>query len=108
MGTELTNPIVGFKADQDKLRFSLVPPILVEGVAEVLTFGAKKYTPNGWMHVENAKERYTDALLRHLYAHLAGETHDLESNLSHLKHCATNIAFLIQFEENELSTKREN
>lgn len=108
MDSELNSSKIGFKADDGKLRISLVPPSLVLGVSEVLTFGAKKYTPGGWLFVENGKERYTDALLRHLYLHLSGEKTDKESNLSHLKHCATNIAFLIQFEENELSTKRED
>lgn len=95
MGTE-----TGVKLDTGKLRLDLVPPSLIKGVGEVLTFGAIKYTPNGWQTVPNAKERYLAALYRHLIAHQEGEVVDEESKLSHLKHAATNIAFLIYLEEN--------
>ena|SRR6218665_2272260 len=96
MGTEK-----GVKLDDDKLRLDLVPPSLIIGVGEVLTFGAKKYTPNGWQHVPDAKQRYEAALMRHLMSYKAGEELDFESGLSHLKHLLTNAAFLLWFEEKE-------
>lgn len=37
-------------------------------VAAVGTFGAKKYSRGGWRSVPNGSERYTAALLRHLFA----------------------------------------
>lgn len=92
----------GVKLDQDKIRLDLVPPELIEEVGKVLTFGAKKYTPNGWKTVPNSTERYMAALLRHLMSHQKGEANDPESGLSHLSHAATNIAFLIH-----LQTKKE-
>jgi hypothetical protein len=83
------------KADEDKLRYDLIPPTLLEDVARVLTFGAKKYEPNNWKKVDDPS-RYTAALYRHLEAWRAGEITDQESGLSHLSHAATNIAFLIE------------
>ena len=91
--------IGGPKYDEGKLRYSLIPPIILKGLAEVLTFGAEKYAPNSWQTVENGDVRYLDALYRHLEAFRGGETFDKESQLHHLKHAACNIAFLLHFEE---------
>jgi len=92
---------VGAKHDDGKLLMSLVQPSFIKGVAEVLTFGAKKYTAHSWQTIPNAKERYIDALLRHLYAYLDGEQLDNESGLHHLKHVATNIMFIQAFENKD-------
>lgn len=89
------------KFDKDKLRYSLIPPIALQGLAEVLTFGAKKYKPNNWKLVDD-NTRYIDALYRHLEAWRAGEELDKDSKLSHLKHAITNIAFLIYLEDKKL------
>ncbi len=86
------------KFDSGKLRYNLVPPKAMEEMAKVLTYGAKKYKPNNWKEVDDT-ERYIDALYRHLEAWRAGEALDSESNLSHLSHALTNIAFLIEFED---------
>ena len=85
----------GLKYDNGKLLMSLIDPKFVQGVAEVLTFGANKYAPNSWQTVPDAKRRYEDALLRHTYKYLEGELYDEESNLEHLKHMACNIMFLL-------------
>jgi hypothetical protein len=102
MGTE-----AGVKLDEGKLLMSLMPHEAIVGLAEVMTFGANKYTPNGWKTVPNAKARYEDALLRHYFAYKSGEQNDPESGLSHLKHILTNVAFLIYFEENNIEDDEE-
>ncbi len=66
-------------------------PRALLGVAEVGTFGAKKYTMGGWLKVPNAIARYADAGIRHWLARLRGEELDPDSKLSHLKHQAWNI-----------------
>lgn len=88
----------GRKNDQSKNRLDLIEPQFIEGVGEVLTFGADKYGPNNWQKVEDAEDRYYAATLRHLLAWRHGEAKDPESGLSHLKHVATNIMFLLHFE----------
>lgn len=85
------------KFDSGKLRYGLIPPEATKALAEVLTYGAKKYKPNNWQQVDDPT-RYVDALYRHLEAWRAGEKHDKESGLLHLAHALTNIAFLIHFE----------
>ena len=88
----------GRKNDQGKNRLDLIEPQFIEGVGEVLTFGAQKYEPNNWQNVEDPEDRYYAAALRHLMAWRKGETADKESGLSHLKHAATNLMFLLHFE----------
>jgi Domain of unknown function (DUF5664) len=45
-------------------------------VAEVTTFGARKYTPNGWKAVPDGSQRYMEAFGRHLFALGRGEVRD--------------------------------
>ena len=99
----------GLKYDNGKLLMSLIDPKFVQGVAEVLTFGANKYAPNSWQTVPDAKRRYEDALLRHTYKYLEGELKDKESGLEHLKHMACNIMFLLYLnKENTNGTALQN
>lgn len=82
----------GAKLDADKPRLGLVlcafANALVE-VGKVGTYGAQKYTDNGWLDVPKGKARYTDALLRHVLAE-TNETHDPDTNLLHAAHAAWN------------------
>lgn len=92
------------KFDAGKLRYSLIPPEMTKALAEVLTYGAKKYKPNNWKSVDDPS-RYMDALYRHLEAFRSGETNDPESGLHHLSHAMTNIGFLLWIDLNsKLST----
>ena len=83
----------GAKLDAGKVRAGLViggfSRALLE-VSKVGTYGANLYTPYGWTKVENGKERYTDAMLRHFLRETAGEMRDPESNLPHAAHLAWN------------------
>src|SRR5208282_5976958 len=76
----------GLKYDQGKLRWDLIPFKVVEGIVEVLTFGAIKYKADSWQEVEEARSRYFAATMRHLSSWRQGETNDPESGLHHLKH----------------------
>lgn len=83
----------GVKLDGDKNRLGLVlcgfSRALIE-VGKVGTFGAQKYSDDGWVSVQNGEQRYTDALLRHLFASAIGDHNDHESVLSHWAHVAWN------------------
>lgn len=63
-------------------------PNAVAEVATVSDFGATKYAWNGWLHVPNGIDRYSDALVRHLAQEGAGEIYDPESGLRHASHVA--------------------
>lgn len=88
----------GIKHDADKPRMDLLPFDALEEVAKVLTFGAKKYTENGWQKVENADARYRAAMLRHYCADQSGDKYDKESGLLHAAHMATNALFVLWYE----------
>lgn len=89
----------GLKDDKGKPMWELLPWKALNGLISILTFGASKYAPNGWRTVPNARERYTAALLRHLYAIQMGEKFDKESGLKHVDHLLCNAAFLSELED---------
>ena len=84
----------GVKLDAGKVRPALVicgfARAMLE-VADVATFGAQKYSDDGWVSVPNGFERYTDAMYRHLLAEAAGEQRDSESGIYHAAHAAWNL-----------------
>lgn len=83
----------GAKLDAGKVRAGLVLhgfAHALTAVAEVGTFGANKYTPDGWRSVPQGAARYTDALYRHLLTEACGETTDPDSGLMHAAHAAWN------------------
>ena len=69
-------------------------------VAKVWKFGADKYAKSNWKKVENGKERYMNALMRHL---LQSETEpvDPESGMSHLVHVVFNALAVLHFEKTD-------
>lgn len=88
------------KADQGKLRLTLVPRKIINGIARVRMFGLKKYPEtgeNGWREI--GIERLRDAAFRHFMAYLNDPKGlDKESGISHLAHACTNFAFLYELE----------
>lgn len=84
------------KYDDEKIRMDLIPPIPEKLIAEVLTYGAKKYGDRNWEKGLNYSRIYA-ATRRHLNAWWSGEDNDLEDGLNHLAHAAANILFLLEF-----------
>ena len=82
----------GTKYDEGKVKYRLIPPIVLERIAKVLTFGANKYEEGNWQYVE--VDRYLDALFRHIQAWRLGEDYDKESGFHHLDHALTNLLFI--------------
>jgi len=81
------------KSDEGKIMPSLIEPAYIIGTAKILTFGAIKYEKDNWKKCEN-RQRYEDALLRHLLDYLSGNKIDEESGQSHLYHASCNLMFL--------------
>ena len=90
---------VGVKYDADKPCYTLIPTDALKGMADVLTFGAKKYKAESWKTVPNAQKRYLDALYRHLEAYRSGELLDEETGLYHLHHVMVNCSFVAHFDD---------
>lgn len=99
----------GAKLDAGKNRLGLVFTDFakaIEQVGLVATMGALKYTASGWVSVKDGKERYTDALFRHLVAHAQGEKLD-GSGLLHLAHAAWNCLACLELELRTLTPEQK-
>lgn len=86
----------GRKFDGGKLEYGLLPPLALEEVVKVLTFGAQKYDRDNWQKVPDSKRRYFDALQRHVWAWKRGEQLDPESGIHHLAHAMCCLMFLYE------------
>ena len=84
------------KADNGKLKLSLVPVQIIKDIAKVREYGCKKYKdPDNWKRVE--LRRYIDAFYRHWLAFIENPlSSDEESGLPHYIHCACNMAFICE------------
>ena len=90
------------KYDAGKPRLTLVPPRIIWDIAAVRQYGVEVKYPktgvDGWRTI--GLERIRDAAARHFMRYLADPSGtDEESGLPHLWHCATNIAFLCESED---------
>ena len=86
----------GQKHDNGKPEFRLIPQVALEEVAKVMSYGAKKYAPDNWRKVPTGHDRYMDAALRHINAHLRGDVGDEESGLPHLAHAVCSLMMAME------------
>jgi Domain of unknown function (DUF5664) len=101
----------GSKLDAGKNRLGLIFngfSLALQEVGKVGTFGANKYTANGWQSVPNGVERYTDAMYRHLMKEAAGEAIDPDSGTMHAAQAAWNCLAVLELKLRELNEKRTN
>lgn len=83
----------GAKLDDGKPRMGMVLggfSRALRAVSEVGTLGAIEYTDDGWTHVPNGEQRYTDTMLRHYFDEQDGGPIDKKSGRLHAAHCAWN------------------
>jgi len=95
----LASLVVGVKFDDNKPQWDLIPKGTLVQVVNVLTFGAKKYSPDNWMKV--APTRYYNAMMRHIDAWRQGERIDPETECNHLAHAICCALFLLWFDGEE-------
>jgi hypothetical protein len=89
----------GIKHDSGKLRLAEMMQDFREplsAVCRVWEFGADKYEKSNWQKVDNALDRYTNAMLRHLMEEQASD-YDRESYLLHAAHVAWNALARLHF-----------
>lgn len=100
-GTSLACAEGGTKNDQDKVQMELLSACALEEMAEVMTYGRKKYEAHNWR--KGMKwSRVLGALLRHTFAYLRGENKDPETGRSHMAHAGCCVMFLIEYEKCKL------
>lgn len=73
---EIYKDAKGKKFDGDKMEWSLLPFEALTGVVERFTGGKRKYSAWNWTTVDNGKERYFNACMRHLMAFWNGDELD--------------------------------
>ncbi|WP_417315668.1 dATP/dGTP diphosphohydrolase domain-containing protein [Cycloclasticus pugetii] len=88
----------GVKYDTGKPAMNLIPPNIELEVARVLTFGAEKYGPENWRLVQDARNRYMAAAMRHISAMRRGYVLDDESGISHAAHAICCLMFMGEVE----------
>lgn len=98
MSEKEENKTFGVKFDIGKPQWSLIPANPMAEVVDVLTYGAKKYSPDNWQHVDDPDTRYFNAAMRHIWAWRQGEQYDDESHHSHLAHAVCCLFFLMAFD----------
>lgn len=92
----------GIKDDIGKVKAALVLGDFagaLMSISAVGTFGANKYSEHGWLTVQNAINRYEDAMLRHWLLHKQGQIYDAESGLPHLAHFAWNALAILELQD---------
>lgn len=83
-----------------RLRFERLKMDAIGAMANVLTFGANKYTRDNWRNGMKWT-RVAAAAKRHImFGVMAGEENDPETGLHHLAHVMCCLAFLIWYEAN--------
>jgi hypothetical protein len=91
----------GRKDDAGKLEWSLLPKGSSHAVIRVLMFGAKKYGRENWIQVPEARQRYYDALMRHMDAWWQDpKSKDADTGESHLAHAICCAMFLLYLDTN--------
>jgi hypothetical protein len=87
----------GVKHDTGKPDLVLLPFDALLAVGRVFTFGAAKYQDrsDNWSRVEEGRDRYASALLRHVAAWRCGEAHDSETGEHHLAHASACALILL-------------
>lgn len=103
------------KSDAGKADWLLFPWKAAKAILRVLEYGARRYSRGGWRTVEDAKERYANAAMRHLIAYMDGKYWDLCdahptpaerpddckqcSGEPHLAHLGCDCLFLLELDE---------
>lgn len=89
----------GVKYDKGKLRIAEMLEDFNEPLQEmcrVWQYGAHLYSKGNWKFVDNAKDRYTNALMRHLLSEKYNK-YDYDSKLMHAAHVAWNALARLYF-----------
>jgi hypothetical protein len=84
------------KYDSEKIDLSLMPPLVIEEVGAVWTFGKKKYAAYNWTK-GFVWSRPLAAALRHIFAFMRGEDRDPETGYLHTAHAICCLMMVVEF-----------
>lgn len=83
----VTNENGGMQSKLD-FRFDLIDPLTMFALAEVVSYGAKRYAPWNWRRIDIPS--HLNHALTHIYAYMAGDTQD-----DHLEHAFCRLMFAL-------------
>ena len=88
--------MAGYRNDDGKLPWHLLPSDAIEEVIKVYQFGAAKY---GERNYEKGMQwhRPFNSMMRHAWSWWRGEDTDAESGYSHMAHVVVNALFLLVY-----------
>ena len=84
----------GGKQSKSPFRFDLIPPEAMFKLAEVLAYGAERYTPNNWRLIP--RHKHLNHALVHAFAYMAGDTTD-----EHFEHFLCRVVMAASVKEQE-------
>ncbi len=90
---DVTKNTVDFTTEDGTIKSLVenIPSDVLLQIGDVLSFGAKKYTPTQWRDKPTTPNKRIGSALRHIYSHQAGEELDKESELPHIHHAITQL-----------------
>jgi hypothetical protein len=90
------DPNQSYKLDEGKLRYDLLPPLAMDELVRVYTFGVQKYAARNW-EKGLPWTKWFAAIMRHVMDWLKGENLDPESGIHHMAHAAWNCLALTEY-----------
>lgn len=87
---------VGYRNDEGKAPWHLLPTDAMEEIVRVYQFGAKKYGERNYEKGMGFSRPFS-SMMRHSWAWWRGEDRDPESGLNHMAHAAVNAMFLLTY-----------
>lgn len=96
-------PEEGRKDDGGKAPYHLLAPEFLDATAQVLKFGAEKYSERNWERGMDWSRPFS-AMMRHMWAWWRGEKADPETGMSHLWHASCCVMFLLAYEARDAGT----
>ena len=85
------------KFDVGKLRFDLIPPDAMRAVADIFTYGTRKYDDRNWEKGDLKWGQLKGAHDRHMNSFWSGEDLDPESGKPHIAHATWNDIALLAY-----------
>lgn len=82
-------------------RFDLIPPIAMFELAQVMEYGARKYSPRNWEGI--SVDDHLNHALQHIFAYMAGDRSD-----NHLSHLLARSAMVVERAELDARSARSN
>lgn len=95
------NNKANLKFDIGKTDWSLLPFEVIETAMKRITIGKEKYEKDSWKRLDDGKNRYFSALMRHIVEYRKGNRWDEDPrfpNSTHLQAALTNMIFLVWLE----------